>query len=332
MSATKIRILALAIALTIAASPAAHAVTFDWVTIADPGNPPDDRGQGSVAYAYQIARFETTNAQYVEFLDAVAASDPHALYNPSMTSDVANGGIVRSGSPGSYDYAVKPGFENKPVNYVSFWDALRFANWLHNGQQSDPATTESGAYTLTPGAIAADTVVRNPGAQFFATGFAEFGKAAFYAGAGRYFLSAAGSDSEMHCVPPTAAPNSGNCGIGAGQVTPVGSYPSSPSPSGTFDQGGNIQEWCDDWLGPGAGRSLAGGSFEEDVYTALRDGGRSGIPTVEQVDFGFRIARRAPTVPALGPAGAMVLLASILAAARWQRGLSWSASFPRRGS
>ena len=25
---------------------------------------------------------------------------------------------------------------NKPVNYVSFWDAARFANWLTNGQGS----------------------------------------------------------------------------------------------------------------------------------------------------------------------------------------------------
>ncbi|MHC5110450.1 MAG: hypothetical protein ACYTHJ_11290, partial [Planctomycetota bacterium] len=25
---------------------------------------------------------------------------------------------------------------NKPVNFVSFFDAMRFVNWLHNGQPS----------------------------------------------------------------------------------------------------------------------------------------------------------------------------------------------------
>ena len=27
---------------------------------------------------------------------------------------------------------------NRPVNYVNFWDAARFANWLHNGQPVGP--------------------------------------------------------------------------------------------------------------------------------------------------------------------------------------------------
>ena len=35
------------------------------------------------------------------------------------------------------------------MNYVSFYDALRFANWLNNGQGS--GDTETGAYTLLGG-------------------------------------------------------------------------------------------------------------------------------------------------------------------------------------
>jgi formylglycine-generating enzyme required for sulfatase activity len=37
---------------------------------------------------------------------------------------------------------------DRPVNYVSWGDAARFANWLHNGQPSgaqDLTTTEEGA-------------------------------------------------------------------------------------------------------------------------------------------------------------------------------------------
>lgn len=60
-------------------------------------------------------------------------------------------GISRSGSSGGYSYSVVSDWANRPVSYVSYWDACRFANWLHNGQPTGiqgPGTTETGAYTL----------------------------------------------------------------------------------------------------------------------------------------------------------------------------------------
>ena len=95
-----------------------------------------------------------TNAQYAEFLNAKAATDPLGLYNTSMGSDATFGGITRSGVSGSYTYTAKLGFENKPVIYVSFYDALRFSNWLNNGQGS--GDTETGAYTLLGGTAIAE--------------------------------------------------------------------------------------------------------------------------------------------------------------------------------
>jgi hypothetical protein len=38
---------------------------------------------------------------------------------------------------------------DKPVNYVSFFDAMRFINWLHNGEGS--GDTETSAYTIGNG-------------------------------------------------------------------------------------------------------------------------------------------------------------------------------------
>src|SRR5262244_2191495 len=88
----------------------APAVTVDWVDVAGPANACDVQPQGcfgAVAAAFRIARTEVTNAQYAEFLNAVAQDDPNALYNTSMASSGAgHGGITRSGSPGSYHYAV----------------------------------------------------------------------------------------------------------------------------------------------------------------------------------------------------------------------------------
>jgi hypothetical protein len=46
----------------------------------------------------------------------------------------AFGGITRSGVDGSYSYSVRRDRGEMPVNYESFYDALRFVNWLNNGQ------------------------------------------------------------------------------------------------------------------------------------------------------------------------------------------------------
>lgn len=244
------------------------AVTIDWVPIGDPGNaddtcrtgsvfpvPAQDVPCGAVAYEYSISKYEVTNAQYAEFLNAKAASDPLQLYHPSMGSDV-HGGIVRAGSDGSYSYTVKPGFADKPVNFVSAYDAARFTNWLNNGQGS--GDTESGAYTLrgsTPVPSNSNSVLRSPDAKIVLPNHSEWHKAAYYdALSATYFVSAAGSGSVLTCTAPGATPNTGNCfGPNRTQpapgrpatVTDVGAYTGSPSPYGTFDQGGNVAEWAD---------------------------------------------------------------------------------------
>jgi hypothetical protein len=82
------------------------------------------------------------------------------------------GGITQSGSSGSFSYSVKTGFADKPVNFVSFYDSLRFANWLENGQPTGAqgnATTEDGAYTITAAGILANSITRNSGATIFLT-------------------------------------------------------------------------------------------------------------------------------------------------------------------
>lgn len=129
----------------------ANAVNMEWVTIDDPGNAVDTEimndsttGYGSVDYIYMIGKYEVTNEQYIEFLNAVADTDDNNLYNTDM-NDPNYGGIDRNGSSGSYSYSAKVGREKYPVNYVSFYDALRFANWMHNDQPTggqDSSTTE----------------------------------------------------------------------------------------------------------------------------------------------------------------------------------------------
>jgi len=134
---------------------------------------------GRSGYDYFIGTREGTNAQYVEFLNAKAESDPHGLYSTFMGFSL--GGITRSGVDGSYAYSALAGSAEMPVNMVSFYDALRFANWLNNGQGS--GNTETGAYTLLGGTVIPSngtTAMRSAGATIVPTSEDEWYKAAYY--------------------------------------------------------------------------------------------------------------------------------------------------------
>jgi formylglycine-generating enzyme required for sulfatase activity len=285
----------------------AHAVDIDWVLVGNAGNAADTDTNclaancGSVSYDYLISKYEITNAQYAEFLNAKAASDPLNLYEMQMGSDAVFGGIERSGVSGSYTYTVKAGFANKPVTHVTFYDALRFVNWLVNGQGS--GDTETGAYTLlggTPNPSNGPTVLRNPGATIFLPSENEWYKAAYYDPAtASFFDSAAGSDAAITCSPPTAAPNSANCRNAVGRFTDVGSYSGSPSPYGTFDQCGNAMEWNEQIIENGTGadedicRGQRGGQVAgNEQHLEARRPSEPRAPQLSSPMDGFRVAAR----------------------------------------
>src|SRR5262245_47576131 len=163
--------------LSLLITSSASAVSMDWTPIGDFGNAADSTGFGAVAYSYSIGTYEVTNGQYAEFLNAKAASDPLGLYNTGMGS--GTGGIPRAGVSGSFTYSAIAGRQDMPVNFVSFFDGLRFANWLSNGQ--GVGDTETGSYTLLGGtAIPSNgfTVTRDAGATIVLTSEDEGYKAA----------------------------------------------------------------------------------------------------------------------------------------------------------
>ncbi len=307
-------------------SAAAQAeVVIEWVTVGDAGNPDDIHGDcyGAVDYEYQISKYEVTNEQYIEFLNAVAETDTYGLYNVGMSGEFC--GIDRDGDPGSYTYAVNGGDANwnaKPVGYVSWYDVLRFANWIHNGQptgEQDASTTEDGAYDMSLGSA----VTRKAGARVFLCNEDEWYKAAFYKGGGTdagYWDYATQSDAIPVSEAPPGGGNSANYydgGFAVGEpylFSDVGAYTGSDGAYGTFDQNGNSSEWNETLIG--TNRGVRGGSFL-DVGTILPASSRlSTDPLNEFGDVGFRLGSPVvlEPIPAVSEWGIAVMMLFILAA------------------
>ena len=312
--------------LSLLAASSASAVTMAWTPIGDPGNPADTQvmqdgttGYGSVPYAYHIGTYEVTNAAYAEFLNAKAVSDPLLLYNPSMgtISGSNQGGITRSGSDGSYTYSVIPGRGSFPVIGTTFYHAMRFANWMNNGQGS--GDTESGAYTLlggTPIPSNGTTVTRNASATIAVPSEDEWYKAAYFdALSVSYFDYPTGFDVPPACTAPTALPNHANCGHIGQQLEAVGSYTGSASPYGSFDQGGNLAEWNEAILstvGPGE-RGMRGFAFVSDAQY-LAAGFRGAFqPGAAFGAIGFRLAM----IPE--PSTGLLVIAGLISFGGWRR-------------
>lgn len=321
---------ALAAVTSLAVPSALASITIPTMPVGNPGNAADTRvmndgttGYGSVAYTYNIGSTEVTNAQYVAFLNAVAATDTYGLYNPAMSG--SSGGIARAGSPGSYVYAPITGRANNPVNFVSFWDACRFSNWLHNGQPTGPqnaSTTEDGAYTL--GGVANPvnaSISRNAGWQWAVPSENEWYKAAYHqpASAGgpasNYWLYPTSSNTLPAAgLPPvlgfTGQANYSNA-IG---LFDVGGY--APNFYGVYDMGGNLFEWNEAVIQSFSlsTRGVRGGSFASAGTELQADSRRSNIPTQESAGLGFRVVQ----VP--GPSSVALLAIGGLGALRRRRG------------
>ncbi len=306
-----ISVAAFAAVTGLAVSIASASITIPTVAIGNPGNAADPTtGYGSVAYTYNIGTTEVTNAQYTSFLNAVGATDAFDLYNPNMAG--AFGGITRSGAAGSYTYATVNGRANNPVNFVSFWDATRFANWLHNGQPvgvQDNATTEDGAYTLTRDGIVANSITRNINWQWAVTSENEWYKAAYHQPA------STGGDVDSYWLYPTSSniiPTTAQANFASfiGDTAPVGSY--AANFYGAFDMGGNVWEFNESIV-VNTLRTIRGGGFSGPVSNLDADSGLGTMPTNESQGVGFRVSQ----IPA--PGSVALLAIGGLAAARRRR-------------
>jgi formylglycine-generating enzyme required for sulfatase activity len=284
-------------------------VEIETVTVGNPGNPGDGQLQGNfgvVDHVYAIGKYEVTTGQYAVYLNAVAATDTYGLYNVNMWTHETGCKIERSGSPGSYTYSVAPEWANRPVNFVSWGDAARFANWLHNRQPTgaqDLSTTEDGSYFLNgmQSDEQLEDVVREPDATWVIPTENEWYKAAYHKNDGltaNYwnYPTAANNGVSNQLIDPdpgnhaTFTTFTGVLTIGPPyNRTEVGAHENSASAYGTFDQGGNVQEF-NETVPENDIRGIRGGSWYSGDIMGRWDRPVDMHSSDEFRDLGFRVA------------------------------------------
>lgn len=247
---------------------------FEWSTIGDPGNrnaTPDEAPRlfppisqiptevGAVDYEYRMARTEVTVAQWLEFIDIAWKYEPGRIDLFEFTTFWIT---VNNPNPGPGE---TPGFElafpeaaNFPAN-VSWYNAAKYVNWLHNGKIDSNAALQSGAYdTSTFGGVDAngnptDQYERSPGATFWIPSRDEWIKGMHWDpdkdGEGGYWLMPDGGDEPLISLPPdqggetNAGPFFNALSFDEGlQYRSVGMYPDTQSPWGLLDGSGGLSE------------------------------------------------------------------------------------------
>ena len=241
--------------------------------------------------AYQIGKYEVTNAQYCEVLNWALAQG----YLKNSTEGAYTGGdVYASGqmllavvsdsrcqiqyTDGTFTWKSRTGsggaifsMENHPVFYVTWYGAVAFCNWLSEKEGLTPC------YNLSTWAL----TVPYPQGYRLPTE-AEWERAAAWDGSKHWifgFISDTltgknrcnyydGNPSYLNPLGLTSYPYSSPVGWFNGvNVSPNGSIQTqdSPSPVGAYDMCGNAWEWCHDWY---SGSYYSGGAMTNPIGPA----------------------------------------------------------------
>lgn len=214
---------------------------------------------------FYMSKYEITNAQYVEFLNAVKAdangifkaADYSAGKHPGtgLVADCSTGG--RSAWGVQYDtnadkWVPAAGYENYPVIYVTWYGADEYAHWA-GGSLPTEAQWE---YACRGGQTESLPFGLGDGTKLYAD-------MANFNGSYPYELPGGHINGYQGPTPPNTY---------LGKTAAVGSYPYANG-YGLYNMHGNVIEWCSDWYdtypaGPVTDPVGSNGGF----YRVLRGG------------------------------------------------------------
>lgn len=205
-------------------------------------------------YTYQIAKYETTIAQW------------EAFYNDPSSGKVGSFNFT-------YHYWSSAGAD-APAVRINRHQASQYCNWLTTGSATNGAYTidESGAVTSV---MSREDIIADGSLFYVLPTENEWYKAAYYSGDGLWSLYANGTG-----IAPIQGGTDG-WNYAADTVWTVGS--GGEEQNGTFDMMGNVWEWLEDVS------VIRGGSYSDDV-TVLRSS--TSIETgilAEDSSIGFRV-------------------------------------------
>jgi len=291
-------------------------INVETVPVENAGNTPDaSTGLGTVNYTYSIGKYEVTIKQYTDFLNSVAATNTNSwivnLWNPEMQSNPNIAGIARTGNgtaTNPYIYTAI-GDDTRPIACVSWFDAARFCNWMHNGGKVD-SDTETGAYNLNK--ATSGVIAKNNNAKWYIPTENEWYKAAYNKRNSGYWRFATQSDTRPGNIMGNYynnvnyryfsggrtyySVNGSSAWAPVSYITSGGAF-GNPSSWGTFDQSGNLHEWVDTPDGP----VVRGGSWfdydESSISSSARYWENS---SSENIYTGFRIAKTTAIEPPIG--------------------------------
>jgi formylglycine-generating enzyme required for sulfatase activity len=217
-------------------------------------------------YDFCIAKYECTFSEYDVFCEITGRKEPN------------DSGWGRG---------------NRPVIYVSWWDAIAYCNWLSEKEKLTKAydtngnlLDKEGRVTTDPSKVVGYRLPTEAEWEYAARGGK---KSKGY----RY----SGSDNVDEVA--WYDPNSG------GMTQEVGKK--APNELGLYDMSGNVWEWCSDWYGDysssaqtnpynnsGSARVIRGGSWVDNATYARVAYRNNYSPTLTRNSLGFRITRTVP--------------------------------------
>jgi formylglycine-generating enzyme required for sulfatase activity len=261
----------------------ANSFEIEFVTIGNPGNPPDTTDRpvtdGAVPYIYRIGKYEISE----QMIDKA-----NTLGGLGITTDTRG--------------------PEKPATSVSWFEAARFVNWLNTSSGSTPAYKfdNAGNFQLwqpTDSGYNEANLYRNSLAKYFLPSLDEWHKAAYYDPvSGNYYDYPTGSDSVPDGIDLVGDANfeavflDGANQLGPNDITNVGVL----SPYATVGQGGNVREWLEiafDRRNTMADkqRMMRGGAWG-DIHTLLlaHNDGIGWVPSFQGNFVGLRVVSIIP--------------------------------------